>query len=106
MIETSRDLVEPRAVIMNAAINGDHEEKVSEDELTLLDFLLADFPQFVHIWRRACDGALNDFCPSSQGSPCSNRICCRNGLNLDDTDPGVFWATIMLAIFEITKPCL
>lgn len=73
--------------------------------LTLLQFFLSEFPQLVDLWRCTSDSPLNNICTPSQRSPRRNCICCRQGPDFDDTDPRVFWSSIMLPVLQIAKPC-
>lgn len=73
--------------------------------LTLLQFFLSDLSQLVDLWRCTSNSSLNNLRAPSQGSPRRNCICCRQGLDLDDTNPRVFWSSIMLAVLQVAKPC-
>lgn len=73
--------------------------------LTLLQFFLSDLSQLVDLWRCTSNSPLDNFCTPSQRSPRRNCICCRQSLDLDDTNPRVFWSSIMLAVLQIAKPC-
>ena len=72
--------------------------------LTLLQLFLTDLPQLVDLGRRTSDSPLDDIYASPQRSPRLNGICCSQSLDLDDTNPRVFWSSIMLAILQIAKP--
>ena len=94
----------------HADVNGrdavDAIYKTDGASLTLLQLLLAKLPQLVDLRRRAGDSPFDNIRTPAQRSPSRNCICCCESLDLDDTNPRVFRSSIMLAIFQVAKPCL
>ena len=72
--------------------------------LTLLQLFLTDFSQFVDLRRCTGDSSFNDIYTSPQRRPRRNCICCRQSLDLNDTNPWVFGTSIMLSVLQIAKP--
>ena len=79
-------------------------ERDEGKSLTLLQFLLTNLPKLVDLRRRTGNRPLENIRTSPQRSPCSNRVRCREGLDFDDSNPWVFWSSIMLAILQVAKP--
>lgn len=95
MGESAPDEVAPKYAVL---------ECISKVSLTLLQFFLSDLSQLVDLWRCTSNSPLNNIYAPSQRSACRNCICCRQSLDLDDTNPRVFWSSIVLAVLQIAKP--
>ena len=76
----------------------------AEWSLTLLQLLFTNLPQLVDLRRCTGNGPLDNSRTPPQRRPCSNCVCCRQSLNLDDTNPRVFWSSIMLSVLQVAKP--
>lgn len=72
-----------------------------EDGLTLLDLLLADFPQLIHLRRIPRQGSLGHFKAPPQHRAAGNRISGGLGIDFDDADPRVLGPSIMRAVFQV-----
>ena len=71
----------------------------------MLQLLLTYLSQLVNLWGSTGDSPLDDIYTSPQRSSSGDRVCCRQSLDLDDTNPRVFWSSIMLAVLQVAKPC-
>lgn len=74
--------------------------------LTLLQLLLGDLPQLIHIRRLARDRALGNLVSARDKAALGNRVCRRLRGDLDDADTRILWPAVMLAVPQITQPRL
>ena len=79
-------------------------ERDDGKSLTLLQFLLTNLPKLVDLRCRTGNRPLKNIRTSPQRSPRSNRVRCREGLDFNNSNPRVFWSSIMLAILQVAKP--
>ena len=87
---------------------GDEDAVLERDDgesLTLLQLLLTNLPKLIDLRCRTSNRPLNNLRPSPQRSARSNRVRCRQSLDLNDANPWVLWSSIMLAILQVAKPC-
>lgn len=67
---------------------------------------LVEIPQLVDAGRRARDGALRNLNGAANGSGIGNGILRRLGSDLDGADAWVVWAAVVLAVAQVSEPCL
>lgn len=72
----------------------------------LVELLLVQVPQLVHTRCLASCHTLSELHKAADSSLLAHSILRSNGLDLDNTDSWVVWATIVLAVTEVTDPCL
>ena len=88
-------------------MRGEKKSRETDEEiLTLLQLLLTQIPQLVHLWAAPRRHALCKLHKSSHGRAAADSVLRGLGSDLDDTDSWVLWATIVLSITEVTNPCL
>jgi len=68
----------------------------------LLYLLLTNLPQLVNIRRLSCNYSLGNLNRAPNSRLLRRRILRSAGLDADDTDTGILWATIVGAIAEVT----
>jgi hypothetical protein len=74
--------------------------------LPLLDFCFSKLPQLVDLRWLARGYALRQFHKASKRGAVGNGVRSGAGLHANDTDARVLWTSIMLAVAEVTDPCL
>lgn len=74
--------------------------------LPLLDFGFSKLPQLVDLRWLARRNTLRQLDKASKRRAVGNCVCRGAGLHPNDTDARVLWASIMLAVAEVTNPCL
>jgi hypothetical protein len=72
----------------------------------LLDFLFTNFPKLVRHRCLARDGTNSNIRRPAQYVLVSKIVGSGNCLDTDDANPWVLWATVVLAVTEITNPGL
>lgn len=72
--------------------------------LTLLNLLLADFPQLIHLRCTPCQSSLGHLQTTPQHGARGNRISRRLGVHFDDANSRVLRPSIMRAVFQIAQP--
>lgn len=78
----------------------------ADGPLTLLQFLLRNLSQLVHVRRLARDRAFGNLELSRDKVAFGNRIRRRLRGDLDDADTRILGPTVMLAVAKIAQPCL
>lgn len=73
---------------------------------TLLDLALTQVSELVDCSSLAGNSALYNFDRACQEVLRGSGVCDGFSLDFDKTDSGILWATIVLAITEVSKPCL
>lgn len=63
-------------------------------------------PQLVDRRRRASDNTLGELNGATDSGPARNGVLRRLSADLDDDDPWVLWATVVLAVTEVSDPRL
>lgn len=74
--------------------------------LPLGDLRLVNVPQLVDAGRFAGRNALGQLNKATNSGPPRDSILCSLGLDPDHTNTRVLWATIVLAVAEVTNPGL
>jgi hypothetical protein len=71
-----------------------------------LNLLLAQLSQLVNCRRATSHDTLCNVQGSSWHTLSDYGICCRFGLDPDDTNTWILWAAVVLSITKVSKPCL
>jgi len=88
-------------------MRGEKKSRETDEEiLTLLQLLLTQIPQLVHLWAAPRRHALCKLHKSSHSRAAADSVLRGNRLHLDQTDPRVLWATVVDAVAEIPDPGL
>jgi hypothetical protein len=72
----------------------------------LLNLLLTNLPQLIHAWRLASCNTLRELDHTTNCRAPRDGILRRHGLDFDEHDTWVLWATVMLAIAQVAHPRL
>lgn len=78
------------------------------NQLTLLELRLVQVSELVDLSGLASDNTLGELnrVAESTGSRSGDGVLSSLGLDLDEDDSGVFGTTVVLAVTEVTQPCL
>lgn len=62
--------------------------------------------QLIHLWSLSSDDALCDLRKAAESCAVADGVLSSNGLDLDEDDARVIWATVVGSVAEVTEPCL
>lgn len=72
----------------------------------LLELLLIQVSQLVDLWCLTSDDTLGELGKSTNSCPVADGVLRSLSSDLDDNDSWVIWTAIVLAVAEVTNPCL